>query len=187
MTSKFEELDYQKTPLGKISLRRRVEPRLEGEILYEVKLGDEFLMSSLFTNAEIQLARLGLAALEGTGVDIVVGGLGLGYTAVATLEDPAVRSLMVVEVTEPVIDWHRQGLVPLGKELVSDPRCTLVHTDFFDVASSSGGGFDRAATRGIQRERPTPYCSAIRSRVGSNTNTRPSCFMVPAKRSAFSP
>ncbi len=145
MTFLFEELDYQKTPLGEISLRRRAEPRLEGEILYEVKLGDEFLMSSLFTNAEIQLARLGLATLEDTGLDIVVGGLGLGYTAVAALEDPAVRSLMVVEVMEPVIDWHRRGLVPLGKKLVSDPRCTLVHADFFEVASSSGGGFHRAA------------------------------------------
>jgi spermidine synthase len=145
MTFEFEELDYQKTPLGEISLRRRAEPRLDGEILYEVKLGDEFLMSSLFTSAEIQLARLALAALEGTGLDIVVGGLGLGYTAVAALEDPSVRSLMVVEVMEPVIDWHRRSLVPLGKELVSDPRCTLVHADFFAVASSSGGGFDRAA------------------------------------------
>jgi spermidine synthase len=144
MTLEFEELDYQKTPLGEISLRRRAEPRLEGEILYEVKLGDEFLMSSLFTSAEIQLARLGLAALEGTGWDIVVGGLGLGYTAVAALKDPSVKSLMVVEVMEPVIDWHRRGLVPLGKELVADSRCTLVHADFFEVASSSGSGFDRA-------------------------------------------
>jgi spermidine synthase len=145
MTFEFEELDYQKTPLGEISLRRRAEPRLEGEILYEVKLGDEFLMSSLFTSAEIQLSRLGLAALEGTGLDIVVGGLGLGYTAAAALEDPSVRSLMVIEVMQPVIDWHRRGLVPLGKELVSDPRCTLVHADFFEVASSNRGGFDRAA------------------------------------------
>ena len=145
MTFEFEELDYQKTSLGEISLRRRAEPRLGGEILYEVKLGDEFLMSSLFTKAEIQLARLGLAALDGTGLDIVVGGLGLGYTAVAALEDPSVRSLMVIEVMEPVIDWHRRGLVPLGKELVLDPRCTLVHADFFEVASSSGSGFDCAA------------------------------------------
>jgi spermidine synthase len=144
MTFEFEELDYQKTPLGEISLRRRAEPRLEGKILYEVKLGDEFLMSSLFTSAEIQLARLGLAALEGTGWDIVVGGLGLGYTAVAALKDPSVKSLMVIEVMEPVIDWHRRGLVPLGKELVADSRCTLVHADFFEVASSSGSGFDRA-------------------------------------------
>ena len=145
MTLDFEELDYQETPLGAISLRRRADLRLEGEIVYEVKLGDEFLMSSLFTTAEIQLARLGLAALEGAGLDIVIGGLGLGYTAAAALEATSVRSLKVIEVMEPVIDWHRRGLVPLGKTLLSDPRCTLVHADFFEWASSSGGGFDRAA------------------------------------------
>ena len=145
MTVEFEELDFQKTPLGDISLRRRSELRLAGKIVYEVKLGDEFLMSSLFTDAEIQLAKLGLAALEGSDLDIVVGGLGLGYTAAAVLEDPSVASLMVVEVMEPVIDWHRRGLVPLGKKLVSDPRCTLVHADFFALAASSGGGFSAAA------------------------------------------
>jgi spermidine synthase len=145
MTFQFEELDHQKTPLGEISLRRRAEPKLGGKILYEVKLGDEFLMSSLFTSAEIQLARRGLAALEGTSLDVVVGGLGLGYTAAAVLESPSVRSLRVVEVMEPVIDWHRRGLVPFGKQLASDPRCTLLHADFFEVASSSGGGFDPAA------------------------------------------
>jgi hypothetical protein len=145
MTFDFEELDYRKTPLGEISLRRRAELKAEGKIVYEVKLGDEFLMSSLFTSAEIQLARLGLAALEGTAWDIVVGGLGLGYTAVAALEDPSVRSLMVIEVMEPVIDWHRRGVVPNGTTLMSDPRCTLVHADFFEVASSPGAGFDAAA------------------------------------------
>jgi spermidine synthase len=142
MTLEFEELDYQKTPLGEISLRRRAEPRLNGEILYEVKLGDEFLMSSLFTEAEIQLSKLALDILEGTELDIVVGGLGLGYTAVAALESQLVRSLIVVDVMEPVIDWHRRGLVPLGKELVADPRCKLVHANFFEVALSNCNGFD---------------------------------------------
>ena len=137
----FEELDYQQTPLGEISLRRRAEPRLDGQILYEVKLGEEFLMSSLFTEAEIQLARLGLAELDGNELDIVVGGLGLGYTAVAALENQSVRSLEVIEVMAPVIDWHRQGLVPLGRQLTSDPRCSLVHADFFDIATSPSIGF----------------------------------------------
>ena len=145
MTSEFEELDCQKTPLGEISLRRRAEPKLDGKILYEVKLGDEFLMSSLFTHGEIELAKLALAALEGTSLDVVVGGLGLGYTAAAVLENPAVRSLTVVEVMQSVIDWHRRGLVPLGKQLVSDTRCTLVHADFFKVATSADDAFDGVA------------------------------------------
>ncbi len=142
MSFTFEEIDYQQTPLGEISLRRRAEPRLDGEILYEVKLGDEFLMSSLFTEAEIQLARLGLAALEGADFDVIVGGLGLGYTAVAALENPSVSSLSVIDIMQPVIDWHRKGLVPLGKQLVADRRCTLIHADFFELAASSDGSFD---------------------------------------------
>lgn len=138
----FDELDYQTTPLGDISLRRRAEPRLDGRIVYEVKLGDEFLMSSLFTESEIQLAKLGLAAAGGAALDVVVGGLGLGYTAVAALENPAVRSLTVIDVMAPVIDWHRRGLVPLGDTLTSDTRSTLVHGDFFALAAAPGRSFD---------------------------------------------
>jgi len=147
MSLVFEELDYQKTPLGDISLRRRSEPRLDGRVLYEVKLDDDFLMSSLFTEAEIQLSRLGLAALKehnhSQDLDIIVGGLGLGYTAVTVLEDPSVKSLRVIDVMAPVIDWHQRRLVPLGEQLTSDTRCTLVHADFFEVATSSMG-FDPA-------------------------------------------
>lgn len=138
MKPTFEELDFQETPLGDISLRRRADPRLEGKILYEVKLGDEFLMSSLCTESERQLARLGLGALEGGDWDVVVGGLGLGYTAAAVLENASVRSLRIIEVMEPVIGWHRQGLVPLGKQLTTDPRCSLTRADFFEAASASG-------------------------------------------------
>ena len=142
MTHIFEELDFQKTPLGEISLRRRSDARLDGELVYEVKLGEEFLMSSLFTEAEIQLSQIGLSSLDGTDWDVVVGGLGLGYTAAAVLENLSVRSLKVIEVMDPVIDWHRRGLVPLGKKLISDPRCAFVQADFFEMAASPGG-FDR--------------------------------------------
>ena len=136
----FEELDFQKTPLDEISLRRRSEPRLDGKILYEVKLGDDFLMSSLFTETEIQLSRLGFAALDGSELDIAVGGVGLGYTAVVALEDPSVRTLMVIEVMKPVIDWHRRGsLVPLDEKLTSDLRCRLIHADFFELAVNHNG------------------------------------------------
>ncbi len=98
-------------------------------------------MSSLFTVAEIALARLGLAALERADLDVVVGGLGLGYTAQAVLENPAVKSLIVVDALAEVIEWHEQGLLPLGKQLTGDPRCRLVHGDFFAM-SHSADGFD---------------------------------------------
>jgi len=75
MSVNFEELDFRPTPMGVLSLRRRRQPST-GIDIFEIKLGDAFLMSSLFTAAEIELARLGLAALERTDLDVVVGGLG---------------------------------------------------------------------------------------------------------------
>jgi spermidine synthase len=72
---------------------------------------------------------------------VVVGGLGLGYTARAALDDARVRSVIVVDALPEVIEWHQQGLLPLGRELTGDPRCRLVHGDFFAM-SASAEGFD---------------------------------------------
>jgi hypothetical protein len=152
---RFEEIDWRPTPMGEISLRRRRDPA-SGEDVHEVKLGDDFLMSSLFTAGEIALTRLGLARLpvEGEsdgelagepdggldgGLDVAVGGLGLGYTAVAALDDARVRSLTVIEALGEVIGWHRAHLVPLGARLTADPRCRLVQGDFFALAASPDG------------------------------------------------
>ena len=130
MSLRFEELDFQPTPMGDLTLRRRVEPTL-GVDVFEVKLGDEFLMSSLFTVAEEDLATLGLAAVSGTGLDVLVGGLGLGYTAVTALADNRVRSVTVIDTLPAVIDWHRRGLLPVSVALTGDPRTALVQADFF--------------------------------------------------------
>ena len=139
----FEELDYRPTAIGAVSLRRRRDMRLGGDV-YEIKLGEEFLMSSFFTVSEIALARLGLDAVSGARPDVVVGGLGLGYTARTVLERPETGSLVVVEMLEPVIDWHRDGLLPLGAGIVADPRCRLVQGDFFAMAAGEAG-FDPQA------------------------------------------
>ncbi|MFD5252538.1 spermidine synthase [Streptomyces bobili] len=139
MSARFDEIDWRPTPLGDISLRRRRYPGSDDDV-YEVKLGDEFLMSSLFTAGEIALTELGLARLPGDAVlDVAVGGLGLGYTARAALEDPRVRSLIVVDALAEVIDWHERHLVPLGARLTGDPRCRLVHADFFEAAGGPAG------------------------------------------------
>lgn len=124
--------------MGTITLRRRLEPSRKVDV-YEVKLGDEFLMSSLFTVAEVELARIGLADLRATDLDVVVGGLGLGYTARAVLEDPRVRSLTVIETLGEVIEWHERELLPDAAGLTSDPRTRLVHGDFFAMVDDDAG------------------------------------------------
>ena len=142
MSLRFEEIDFRPTPLGDLVLRRRTMTTLDNLEVYEILLGPEFLMSSLFTEVEEQLSHMGLAAASEqfpgeNQLDVVVGGLGLGYTARAALEHDSVRSLVVVDYLEPVIEWHQQGLVPLGKGLTDDPRCNFEHGDFFKRAHSS--------------------------------------------------
>ena len=145
---RFDELAHEQTPMGELSLRRRFDP-VVGADVFEVKLGDEYLMSSLFTVAEEELARLGLAAVAGEGpLTVVVGGLGLGYTAVTALDDPRVGSLAVVDALPEVIGWHDRRLLPVSSRLVDDPRTTLVHADFFAVMRGEPGAVD-AVTRDI--------------------------------------
>lgn len=145
MSSDFEELDYRCTPIGDLSLRRRQVLSLAGREVFEVKLGDEFLMSSLFSEGEIALARLGLSGRHAVQQDVVVGGLGLGYTACAALDFPGVQSVLVIEALPEVIHWHQKGLVPLGAKLTADPRCRLINGDFFLLARPDGQGFDHDA------------------------------------------
>jgi len=53
----LEELDYRQIPLGEISRRWCSEPCLGDKILQELKPGEGILMSSLFTEVEVQFAR----------------------------------------------------------------------------------------------------------------------------------
>lgn len=143
MSKSFQELDWRQTPLGELMLRRRWDRTFDKDV-FEIKLNDEFLMSSLFTVAEEEVARHALAELDGSDFDVAVGGLGLGYTALTVLENPDVRSLAVIDALGEVIEWHERGLIPAGTTLTADPRCTLVHGDFFAmVRSPEGTAMDR--------------------------------------------
>jgi spermidine synthase len=137
VSCRFEELDYSPTPMGDLVLRRRHDPVVDVEV-FEVKLGDDFLMSSLFPVAEIVLAQRALALLPDRALDVVVGGLGLGYTATTVLEDTRVQTLLVVERLAPVISWHERTLIPAA--VPSSERTRLINEDFFTLAA--GDGFD---------------------------------------------
>lgn len=141
MNWNYEELDFRSTPLGDLMLRRRRMVQFPDRDIYEIKLGDDFLMTSLFHEAEEQLAKLAMAAIEKDELDVVVGGLGLGYTAVSALQDARVKSLIVVDYLKAVIEWHENGLLPLGKTLTDDARCNFVHADFFSLSRDSTKGF----------------------------------------------
>lgn len=133
----FEILAYESTELGTLVLRRRDLLCDPGTVVTEVTLNHEFLMSSYLTASERALAEVALRMHSGSNLNVLVGGLGLGYTAKAALESPRVSRCEVVEYLAPVIDWLGEGLVPLSEELNADSRLSVIHGDVYERLSGS--------------------------------------------------
>lgn len=92
-----------------------------------------FAMDSAHTATEEALATEALARLPHRPLDLVIGGLGLGYTGLAVLRDPRVRRLTVIELHHALADWIRAGLVPAARGLLDDPRVELDIADVLDA------------------------------------------------------
>ena len=141
--SNLEILAYEQTSLRMLCLRRR-QPLHDPTItLTEITLNHEFLMSSYYMDSETQLSKIALQMHGGDHLNILVGGLGLGYTAYEALCSKQVQSVRVVEFLPQVISWMNEGLVPLSKELVSDKRLSVVEGDIYgQLAESPEKKFD---------------------------------------------
>ena len=127
----LEILAYEERPLGLLCLRRRELLSQPGTIVTEVTLNHEFLMSSLYTDSERALARTALEMHAGDDLRVLVGGLGLGYTARQALLSENVAKVEVVELLPQVIDWLQRGLVPLSPELCNEQRLVLTEGDVY--------------------------------------------------------
>lgn len=125
------ELDRRQTQLGELILRRGTVQTLDDAEVYEILLDGEMLMSSVVNASEIALARIGLEAWGTAPCRVLVGGLGLGYTAYAAAQVPPVTSVDVIELLVPVLEWHAAGRVPLGGEITAHPRIRVMEGDFF--------------------------------------------------------
>jgi spermidine synthase len=130
-SSNLEILAYEDTPLGPLCLRRRELLSSPGTVVTEVTLNHAFLMSSYNTASERALSRNAIEMHGGSGLKVLVGGLGLGYTAEAALLYPEVSSVEVVEYLPEVIDWFTRGLIPLADTLSSDPRFSTSSGDVY--------------------------------------------------------
>ena len=135
MGASYEELDHRKTSLGDLVLRRRRPPGMGDLDVYEITLNDDLLMSSLLNESEVALAQLGVAAAGEDTFEVLVGGLGLGYTVHAALNFDRVLGVTVVELLPEVIGWHEKRQVPLGAVLTRDERCRIVQGDFFSFVT----------------------------------------------------
>jgi len=129
--SNLEILAYEETPLGVLCLRRRKPLHDSETIVTEITLNHEFLMSSYYTDSERALATIALQMHGGRDLNILVGGLGLGYTVYEALRGDQVKSAVVVEFLPEVISWLEQGLMPLSKELCGQKRLNVVQDDVY--------------------------------------------------------
>jgi spermidine synthase len=129
--SNLEILAYEESPLGALCLRRRSLLSEPGTVVTEVTLDHQFLMSSYNTASERALARSAVELHAGTGLNVLVGGLGLGYTAHAALASSHVARVLVVEFLPPVIDWLERDLVPLAATLKADARFSVEPGDVY--------------------------------------------------------
>lgn len=127
----LEILAYEDTPLGPLCLRRRELLAQPGTVVTEVTLNHEFLMSSYNTDSERAISRRSIEIHGGSGLDVLVGGLGLGYTARELLAHQHVRTVEVVEFLPQVIAWLRDGLVPLSGELNAAAHVQITAGDVY--------------------------------------------------------
>jgi spermidine synthase len=134
--SDFEILAYEPSALGMICLRQRGIESDPGSVVTEITLDHQFLMSSHNTASERALARIGLEMNRGDALRVLVGGLGLGYTAREALRSERVARVEVVEFLPPVIDWLERGLFPLAGELRADARFAVSQGDVYHRLAS---------------------------------------------------
>jgi spermidine synthase len=141
--SNLEILAYDDSPLGPLCLRRRELLSAPGTVVTEVTLNHAFLMSSYNTASEQALARIAVEMHPGAALRVLVGGLGLGYTAHAALASARVAKVQVVELLPQVIEWLERDLVPLAPALKADPRFTTAAGDVYALlAAAPGETFD---------------------------------------------
>lgn len=122
----YVELARAESGRGEVVLRERHDPN--GPSAVELRVNGVFVMDNLETASEQALARVALAQVEEPRA-VLVGGLGLGFTAHEVLMDQRVEKLVVVEIEEALVGWMRDGTVPHGPTYLADERLTVVAAD----------------------------------------------------------
>ena len=102
------------------------------------------LMSTRRSQSEGQLAELACRGLSGqTGVRVLVGGLGFGFTMRAALERlGSDAQVMVAEIVPEVIAWNRNPDYALAGAAMNDQRVDIRLGDVLALLREHPGVFD---------------------------------------------
>jgi spermidine synthase len=118
------------SPRGEIVLRERRERDAgpNAPAVLELRVNGVFVMDTLETSSEKGLATAALKQVDRPR-NVVVGGLGLGFTMHELLADKRVERLVVVEIEDALVQWMRDGTVPHGPSYLADERVTVITAD----------------------------------------------------------
>ena len=119
---------------GEVVLRERRDP--DSPTVVELRVNGAYVMDTLETVSEQGLATTALAQVDDPR-EVLVGGLGLGFTAREVLSDHRVERLVVVEIEEALVGWMRDGTVPHGPAYLADERLTVVAADIKQAISEA--------------------------------------------------
>ena len=133
------EIARAESPRGEVVLRRRANGT--GADVLELRVNGVFVMDTLETTSEIELAAQALELVEEPST-VLVGGLGLGFTLQRVLADPRVERAVVVEIEETLVQWMRDGTVPHGPALLADTRATVVNADIAMAIAEARSTYD---------------------------------------------
>lgn len=133
------EIARAETERGDVVLRRRTS-ETAADVL-ELRVNGVFVMDTLETTSEIELAAQALDLVERPAA-VLIGGLGLGFTLQRVLADARVERAVVVEIEEPLIEWMRDGTVPHGPAILADARATVVNADIAMAIAEARSTYD---------------------------------------------
>ncbi|HEY6935240.1 MAG TPA: hypothetical protein VI452_17720 [Marmoricola sp.] len=125
-STEYAEVARAESPRGEVVLRRRNADG--GPAVLELRVNGVFVMDTRETSTERALAK-GALELVPDPRSVLVGGLGLGFTAHELLADRRVERVDVVELEEALIGWMRDGTVPHGPALLAERRINVIHAD----------------------------------------------------------
>lgn len=133
------EIARAETPRGEVVLRRH-RSALAADVI-ELRVNGVFVMDTQETGTEIELAAAALDVVPRPR-DVVVGGLGLGFTTRRVLADPRVERVMVVEIEGVLVGWMRDGTVPHGPAILADQRVRIVNADILMAIAEARSTYD---------------------------------------------
>ncbi len=135
---KPEFIDEAHTPAGELIKLTRESGH------FVVRVDGALLMSSGAYHSEERMAEIGCEGLrDKPGARVLVGGLGLGYTLRAALDQVGPRGTVVVsELLESVVEWNRGPVGHLAGNPLGDPRTRVEVGDLVAYIRSRPEPFD---------------------------------------------